>query len=103
VVPARRTDLCWPFGGFIVGGIEASVIQRRLSKHTGMASAPHLILAGAGTVLSLALVLSPVMLPSIWAAIAAVLLAVSVGIFLARACRNCRPLDATAPGHQPDP
>ena len=87
-------------GSFVIGAIEASLIQRRLGKHTGIASAPHLILAGAATVLSLALVLSAAMLPSIECAIAAVLCATGVGVFLARACRDCRPLDATAPGRQ---
>ena len=84
-------------GSFVVGAIEASLIQRRLGKHTGMASAPHLFLAGAGTVASLALVLSAAMLPSIGCAIAGVLCAAGVGVFLARACQDCRPLDATAP------
>ena len=67
-------------GGFIVGAIEASVIQRRLGKRTVLPSASHLIWAGAGTVLSLALLLSAAMLPSIGCAIAAVLCAASVGV-----------------------
>lgn len=79
---------------------EASLIQRRPGKHTGMPSAPHLILAGAGIVLSLALILSAAMLPSIECAVAAVLCAASVGVFLARACQDCHRLDATAPGRQ---
>ena len=87
-------------GSFVVGAIEASLIQRRLGEDTGMASAPHLFLAGGGTVLSLALVLSAAMLPSIWAAIAAVLCAAGVGIVLARACRDCHPSIGTAPGRQ---
>ena len=87
-------------GSFVVGAIEASLIQRRLGKHTGMASAPHLILAGGGTVLSLALVLSAAMLPSIWAAIAAVLCAAGVGIVLAHACQDCHSPIGTAPGRQ---
>ena len=87
-------------GSFVIGAIEASLIQRRLGKHTGMASAPHLILAGAGTVLSLALVLSAAMLPSIWAAIAAALCTAGVGIVLARACGACHPPIGTAPGRQ---
>jgi hypothetical protein len=82
-------------GGFIVGAIEASVIQRRLGKHAVMASAPQLIWAGAGTVLSLALLLSAAILPSIGCAIGAVLCAASVGVFLARACRGCDRLDPT--------
>lgn len=87
-------------GSFVVGAIEASLIQRRVGKHTGMASAPHLILAGGGTVLSLALMLSAAMLPSVECAVATVLCAASVGVFLARACRDCRPLDTTAPRQQ---
>jgi hypothetical protein len=87
-------------GGFVVGPIEASVIQRRMGKRTVIASAPHLILAGAGTVLSLALVLSAAMLPSIGWAIAAVLCAASVGVILARACRGCDRFDPTATQYQ---
>lgn len=87
-------------GSFVIGAIEASLIQRRLGKRTGMPSAPHLILAGAGTVLGLALVLSAAMLPSIECAIAAVLCAASVGVFLARACQDCHRPDATAPRRQ---
>jgi hypothetical protein len=83
-------------GGFIVGAIEASIIQRRLGKRTVIASAPHLILAGAGTVLSLALALSAAMLPSIECAIAAVLCAASIGVLLACACRGCDRLDPTS-------
>ena len=87
-------------GSFVIGAIEASLIQRRAGKHTGIASAPHLFLAGAGTVLSLALVLSAAMLPSIECAIAAVLCAASVGVLLARACQDCHPPNGTAPGRQ---
>ena len=103
MVPARRPILVGVLGSFVIGAIEASLIQRRLGKHTGIASAPHLILAGAGTVLSLALVLSAAMLPSIECAIAAVLCAASVGVFLTRACQDCHRPDATAPGPQHHP
>jgi len=87
-------------GSFIVGAVEASVIQRRLGVHRILASAPKLFAAGAGTVLSLAFMLSAAMLPSIWAALAAVLCAAGVGIVLGHAGRDGHPPYGTAP--EPD-
>ena len=70
-------------GGFILGAIEASLINRRLRIRIGL-EAPRLILAGAGTVCCLAFAVSGILLPSIQYAVAAALCAAAVGVSLPR-------------------
>jgi drug/metabolite transporter (DMT)-like permease len=57
-------------GGFIIGAVEASLINKRFGSGTGRET-PRLIFAGIGTVFSLALGVSAAFLPSIECAIAA--------------------------------
>lgn len=84
-------------GGFIIGAVEASLINKRFGSRTGRET-PRLIFAGIGTVFSLALGVTAAFLPSIECAIAAGLSAAAVGVLLARACQNCRRANLTAAG-----